>query len=252
MLVFYIRHGDPIYDPDMLTPFGEEQARALSERLALFGIDEIYSSSSNRAMQTAKPLCERLGKELTALDFLHESNLGRLMLPYSDREGSMWIWAHPEYSEILCGKEIRELGDRWYTHPSLEKIHLEETILPIYGKLDEFFASHGYEHDREKGLYRVTHRQPKKRIAIFAHECMGKIFMSGLLDIPFPHYAAHFEMHTSAFSVIRFDDGILQVTEGHPPFPYARARVLSLSNDSHLYRDGIDMTHKFTRLRERY
>ena len=163
MLVFYVRHGDPIYDPDMLTPFGEEQARALSERLALFGIDEIYSSSSNRAMQTAKPLCQRLGKELTTLDFLHEGNLGRLTLPLSDREGAAWLWSHPEYSEILCSKEVRELGDRWYTHPSLEHFHLEELILPIYDRLDDFFASHGYEHDREKGLYRVTHRQTEKR-----------------------------------------------------------------------------------------
>ena len=49
MLFFYIRHGDPIYNPDMLTPLGQEQAHAVAKRLALFGIDRVFASSSNRA-----------------------------------------------------------------------------------------------------------------------------------------------------------------------------------------------------------
>jgi broad specificity phosphatase PhoE len=57
MLLFYVRHGDPIYDPDMLTPLGERQAESVARRMALFGIDEVYSSTSDRAMQTARPLC---------------------------------------------------------------------------------------------------------------------------------------------------------------------------------------------------
>ena len=59
MLFFYIRHGDPIYNPDSLTVLGEKQADALAKRLSLYGIDRIYSSSSNRAMLTAKPTCDR-------------------------------------------------------------------------------------------------------------------------------------------------------------------------------------------------
>ena len=50
MLLFYIRHGDPIYDPDSLTPLGLRQAEAVAKRLSLYGLDEIYASSSNRAM----------------------------------------------------------------------------------------------------------------------------------------------------------------------------------------------------------
>ena len=53
MLLFYIRHGDPVYDPDSLTPLGARQAEALAKRLARHGLDRIYASSSNRAMLTA-------------------------------------------------------------------------------------------------------------------------------------------------------------------------------------------------------
>ena len=250
MLIFYVRHGDPIYTPDSLTPLGEEQAESVARRLALFGVDEVYSSTSNRAMQTAKPTCERLGLPLRTLDFLNENYLGGLQIPVNE-EKEEWVWCHPETSQILASREVRDMGDEWYRHPKFEKYHFDRVILPINDQLDAFIASHGYEHDREKGLYKVTERHGERRIAIFAHECMGKIVMSHLLDIPFPSYAAHFEMHTSAFTVIRLDDGLFGEARGEPR-EYARARVLTLSNDSHLYRDGISLRHRFTHLREEY
>ena len=66
MLFFYIRHGDPIYDPDSLTALGKRQAEAVARRLALYGIDEIYASTSTRAIQTATPTSEILKKIRTA------------------------------------------------------------------------------------------------------------------------------------------------------------------------------------------
>ena len=72
MIFYYIRHGDPIYDPDSLTPLGTRQAEALSKRLALYGLDKIYCSTSNRAFLTAKPTCELLNKEAVQLDFANE------------------------------------------------------------------------------------------------------------------------------------------------------------------------------------
>ncbi len=35
MLLFYIQHGDPVYDPDSLTPLGFRQAETVAKRLAL-------------------------------------------------------------------------------------------------------------------------------------------------------------------------------------------------------------------------
>ena len=64
MLLFYVRHGDPIYSPDSLTPLGHEQAKALAKRLLPHGIDEIYSSPTKRAQLTATPIAELLKKEI--------------------------------------------------------------------------------------------------------------------------------------------------------------------------------------------
>ena len=58
MIFYYVRHGDPIYNPDSLTPLGERQAEAVAKRLCLFGVNKIYASTSNRAILTGKPTCD--------------------------------------------------------------------------------------------------------------------------------------------------------------------------------------------------
>ena len=58
MLFIYIRHGEPTYDPDDLTELGRLQAQAVAKRLAIIGVDRIFSSTSNRAIQTALPTSE--------------------------------------------------------------------------------------------------------------------------------------------------------------------------------------------------
>jgi len=60
MLLYIIRHGDPIYNPDSLTKKGVLQADALAKRLAVNGLDKIFVSPMVRARQTAQPTCELL------------------------------------------------------------------------------------------------------------------------------------------------------------------------------------------------
>ena len=58
MLLYVIRHGDPCYDPDSLTPLGQRQAEAVGRRLAQVGITRVYSSPLVRAQQTAQPAAD--------------------------------------------------------------------------------------------------------------------------------------------------------------------------------------------------
>jgi broad specificity phosphatase PhoE len=44
MILYVIRHGDPDYATDSLTPKGKLQADALAKRLAVHGVDTVYSS----------------------------------------------------------------------------------------------------------------------------------------------------------------------------------------------------------------
>ena len=76
--------------------------------------------------------------------------------------------------------------------------------------------------------YKVI-KKNSKRVALFAHEGFGKIFLSSILDIPYPLVAAHLELGHSSVTVIHFDEN------NETTFP----RVLQWSNDSHLYKENI-------------
>ena len=229
MLFFYIRHGDPIYNPNSLTPLGERQAEALAKRLALYGVDEIYSSTSERAKLTAKPTCEILKKDLVELDFANESHAARdFMFRRKEKENKVWAFQDREMRLLFQSPEIRALGDRWYEHPALAGYPYESGIERVYRETDAFFASLGYEHDRYTGSYRVVEPNDK-RIALFAHQGFGLLFLSCLLDIPFPQFSTHFDLGHTGMTVIHFGN------ENGVSIP----RVCTLSSDSHLYREGL-------------
>ncbi len=233
MLFFFLRHGDPVYEPDSLTPLGEEQAKALSKRLLKCGIDEIYASTSNRARQTAKPLCDALGKEAKLLDFANESHTwAELTTQKDDGSGLTWLFYNKKAVDLFNSKEFRALGDRWYEYPGLEKY--EKGIMRVYNESDAFFASLGYEHIRYSGKYKVT-KPNNKRVALFAHQGFGLAFLSCVLDIPYPAFCTHFDIGHSDMTVINFKE-----VDG-----YSVPKVLTFSSDSHLYREGMSTLYNY-------
>ena len=234
MLLFYIRHGDPIYSPDQLTDLGKRQAEAVARRLALHGIDKIYSSTSTRAYQTALPTAEITKKEITQLDWTHENRAWDQLTVPTAKGGLTWCFYDKEIVKLFASKEIRAYGDKWYEHPSLQKYPtFREGMERIDRETDNFLASLGYEHDREKGIYKITRKDNHDRVALFAHEGFGKCFLGSVLDIPFPEATVRFNMTHSAVTVIGFND------EGG----YAVARMLTMSNDSHIYNAGLPTTY---------
>ena len=248
VLLFYVRHGDPIYKPDQLTPLGKRQAEAVARRLALYGIDEIYSSTSVRAMETAAPTSEITKNEIHTLDWAHEKHAYRdFSLPYGDEGKKTWIFSHPDYNNFLVGREMRELGYKWYEHPRIAQFHFENGLERVRRETRNWLMSLGYEYDEDTGLYKIIAEDPDKRVAFFAHEGFGKLFLSILLDMTYPMFASHFELKHSGVTVISFEDTGRFDTKG-----YARARLLTLSNDSHLYRDGLPTTHISTGLVTKY
>jgi probable phosphoglycerate mutase len=229
MLLFYVRHGDPIYSPDSLTPLGERQAEAVAKRLALYGVDRIYSSTSNRAILTSKPTCEILKKEPTLLEFAHENLAWKdLTVEREDGKGVTWLFNEKWVRELFNDKSIRDLGDRWYEHPAFAKHDYKKGIERIYNDIDAFFSELGYEHDRYTGKYKIKNANDK-RIALFAHQGFGLAFLSHLTGIPYPRFTTHFDMCTSGMTVIEFENA----------GGYAYPKILTLSSDAHIYKEGL-------------
>ena len=229
MLLFLIRHGDPIYDPDSLTPLGERQADAVAKRLAAYGLDEIYVSTSNRAIMTARPTCELLGIEATQVEFANEGRTWEgLSIDREDGRGRTWLFYDRRAVELFNSPEIRELGDRWYDHPEMKRFNYEKGLMRLYDDTDAFLSGLGYEHIRYTGKYKPT-APNEKRVALFAHQGFGLGFLSCMLDVPYPAFCTHFDIGHSGMTVINFRDW----------GGFAVPKVLTLSSDAHLYREGL-------------
>ena len=228
MLFFYVRHGDPIYNPDSLTPLGERQAEAVSKRLAMYGIDKIYSSTSNRAYLTAKPTADILKLEIEQLDFAKEHHAWQELTVIDEDEKRHWMFQSDSARKLFVSEEVLKLGGKWYEHPSFKDTKAKEGIKRITNASDEFFKKLGYEHISGTGAYKVLDDN-NDRVSFFAHQGFGLAFLSCLLDIPYPRFSMHFDMGHSGVTVIEFknEDGI------------AIPKILTLSNDSHIYKEGL-------------
>lgn len=228
MILYYVRHGDPIYNPDSLTELGSKQAEALSKRFARYGLDEIYSSSSKRAMQTAEPTCKLLGKDVTVFDWAHENHAWGKMTTIRDGKRS-WLFHDCEFVKMLNSPDVAKMGKNWYDHPDFKGTEYKAFSEHIDEKVDEFLLSLGYEHDRENNVYKAVKPNDKK-IALFAHQGIGMSILSSILDIPYPLFCTHFDLSHSSVTAIYFDEKV----------EYVVPKVLQLANDSHLYKEQVD------------
>ena len=227
MLLFYVRHGDPIYSPDSLTPLGERQAEAVAKRLALYGVDKVYSSTSMRAQLTAKPTCELLHKTPELLDFANEGHAWtEITVPFEG--GRRWLFHSAYHRKLVNSNEFISLGHKWYEHPEFKDGKFEYGINRILNEANNFLLSLGYEHIERTGAYKVV-KENNERVAFFAHQGFGLAFLSAILDIPYPQFCTHFDMSHTGVTVIEFknEDG------------FSYPRVLTLASDSHLYREGL-------------
>lgn len=226
MILYYVRHGDPIYEPDSLTELGHKQAEALAARLANADIDRLFASTSTRARQTAAPTAKLLGKDVTLLDWCNER--------YAWKEFSIvrkgvrkWLFQEDEYLHKFVSCEFEKLGDKWYKHPDVYTETLEKGIARIKLATYAFLSDLGYD-KAEDGNYFVANRDNNERIALFAHEGFGMAFLSTVMGIPYSTFCSRFELEHSCVTVVRFEgDDIV--------FP----RILQLNNDSHLFKAGL-------------
>jgi len=229
MILYYVRHADPIYNPDSLTPLGLRQAEAAGRRLAQRGISRIFSSTSHRAVLTATPLSELTGKPVEELDWCHEKHAGETMTATDPKTGGRtWCFNIEHYRRLFCSREVRALGLDWYRHEAFADMAFAQGIQQANECCDEFLLSLGYRHDREAGIY-LAENPTSDRIALFAHQGYGFLFLSALLDIPYPWLCTHTDITRSSITAIEFN-----VRDG-----FVIPRMLSMSGDGHLYADRL-------------
>ncbi len=179
MRILIIRHGDPDYTIDSLTPTGWKEAELLSERLAKMKIDAFYVSPLGRAQDTASCTLKKFNADAVTLSWLREFDpvIDRPDRPHST---SAWDWLPADWT-----KEPRYFDrDHWSETDIMREGHVGDAYREVTGSLDALLARHGYV--REKDYYRAV--QPNRSVlALFCHFGVECVLLSHLLNIaPMP------------------------------------------------------------------
>ena len=221
MRLYLIRHGDPDYEKDTLTPAGILEAKALAKRLKKEGIDKIYHSPLGRARETMSYTAELTGIEPELLEWTEE------IYYYLELEGWGETHVFNVPGEVARSIKEGEYHDNWYLRPPYNDPGLLKILKNINEQSDLFFARHGYK--KENHLYRIE-KQNSKKIAVFAHAALGLAWLSQLLAIPTNIMWSSFWPATSSVSTILFEER---------SSTWAVPRCLGLGDVSHLYAENL-------------
>ena len=228
MLLFVIRHGDPIYAPDSLTPRGHLQAKALAKRFAVHGLDRIYASPLIRAQQTAQPTSEMLNLPIQIEDWASENLAWEEFTVKYSGDFRHWVFFRQNTEFRQNGDEL--LGNsNWKEAKSVQEIKdLENCYKRLEEGSDAFLERLGYKRE-SCGIYRIL-KPSEERVALFCHQGVTLLWIPYMLGIP-PHlFWSSFDVNHTGVSVFEFKNNPNGITS---------PKCISFSDCSHLLLEGL-------------
>lgn len=228
MLLYIVRHGDPIYETDSLTPRGRLQAEAVGKRIAASKIDRIFSSPMGRARQTAEPACRLLGLDYTVEEWTHEIQEERLT-PFPD--GKMKSVSMVQNTYYRENGNINLDYDHALECTGFNQTNMKKALDYIERNGKDFLERLGYR--EENGVYRIL-RPNEERVALFCHAAFSRAWLSILLYVPVHMMWSSFAYTHTGVTIIEFKNNPNGVTA---------PRCLCFSDMSHLFAEKLDMIH---------
>ena len=173
MRLLIIRHGDPDYEKDSLTPTGRREVELLANRLKTMDIAAFYVSPLGRAKDTAAPTLSMMHRSAETLDWLREFPPHRMDTDIG-RQTPLWDW--------LPGTWTREPRfydkDAWYQVPVMEQADTEAEYRRVTAGLDALLERHGY---RRNGMVYDAVQPNRDTIALFCHFGLECVLLSHLI-----------------------------------------------------------------------
>ena len=196
MKIVFIRHGKPDYATDSLLPIGKIQAEAVAHRVKSFGISELYASTMGRASQTAEPISRELGLDVIKCDFMREITWGNDGGSKLRLDGNPWLIVDDMIKKGECLTSVA-----WREEETFSKnTKLFESIDRVIKGADEWLLSFGLE--REGNYYRVTPKYRDKTVAMVSHGGSSSVFLSHMLNMPFPLVCSFFRPYFTSITVL--------------------------------------------------
>lgn len=181
MKLLFIRHGDPDYELDSLTPKGWKEAALLAQRICKLEVRDFYCSPLGRARDTAGVTLKRLRREATVCDWLQEFPV-RIPEPEHPETGEMVIpWdLMPAYWTKRADLYDK---DKWFLDPIMQSGEMEPVYRGVTKGIDSVLEKYGYRRD---GMIYRTEGGNTDTIVFFCHLGVQLVILSYLLGISAP------------------------------------------------------------------
>ena len=218
MRLIFVRHAEPDYAVDSLTPKGRLEAELLSRRLAKLDVKAFYASPLGRAKDTAAYTLRRMNRTARILPWLAEfrgrffgEERGRDVIPWDLRP--RFYQAHPALSD----------RDDWLEEPIFDGGTVRDIWRESCEGLDSLLAEHGFI--REGRLYRCADNQPDT-LVFFCHFGIATALIAHLIGISPVALWQGFSMQPSSVTTLVTEERV----KGEAVF-----RCMQYGDLSHLY-----------------
>ncbi len=162
MRLIFIRHGDPDYEHDDLTPKGKREVELLTKRVCSWkNITAFYQSPLGRAKATAAPSLAALGREATTCNWLQEFKYKtRMTKNYPNKS-----WIH---KNVMCWDLLPEFytsdkdffdKDNWADTKFMKPGKIKKYYKEVCDGIDGILAQYGYIRNK-KDFYDVSNPVP--------------------------------------------------------------------------------------------
>lgn len=223
MRIIFIRHGDPDYENDSLTPKGFREAKLLAERISKWKVTDFYCSPLGRAQATASCTLQKIDRSAKTLEWTREFSYP-IDDPVTGRHGIPWDLIPSFWSSDskMLDKEAWVHSDIMKQNPDIAKNYQE-----VCEKLDDFLAGYGYY--RKNYYYKTIKKEEVFRqeslrpgevpasaaacadgeepvVVIFCHLGAICIMLSHILNIPFPLLVHGFFLPTTSVTVLSSEE----------------------------------------------
>ena len=175
MRILLIRHAEPDYTVDSLTPKGRVEAELLSRRMVCYDIRDFYVSPLGRAKDTAEYTLQKLGRTAEELPWLAEFR-GRCPDPETGRMHLPWDLPPRLWSSLPGAHDVRI----WTDAPLFEGSNVAGIWKETTEGADRLLARYGF---RKDGPVWRGNANTRDTIALFCHFGISMAFAGYLMDI---------------------------------------------------------------------
>ena len=174
MKILIVRHADPDYSIDSLTPQGKLEAELLSQRLSKLNVKEFYVSPLGRAKDTAAYTLSKLNRTAIECDWLKEFPC---VINRPDKDNIIaWDWLPADWTSIKAFYSM----DDWANVSAMSDGNVLSEFKYVTEEFDKILANHGYL--RHQKLYK-TITPNEDTIILFCHFGVECVLLSHLLGI---------------------------------------------------------------------